>query len=64
MNALKWLFSHRTKVIGLISVTIGALATSTAIPTTWLPWFVLANGLITAWVGLFNSANPSPPQEK
>jgi len=64
MKYLKWIWSHRTKTIGFVSVVLGVLATSTAIPEGWLKWFVLANGLVTAAVGFFNSQRPAPVQEK
>lgn len=56
-----WVWSHRTKTIGMISVVLGVLATSTAIPEGWLKWFVLANGLVTAGVGYWNTHSGPPP---
>lgn len=64
-TVLKFLWQHRTKTIGMVSVMLGVLATSTAIPEGWLKWFVLANGLVTAGVGYWNSATipPNPPEK-
>jgi len=65
MKTIPYIWSHRTKTIGFISVILGVLATSDSIPSNWLKWFVLANGLVTAGVGYFNSQKaPSPAQEK
>lgn len=55
-NTLTFIWANRTKTIGFLSVILGVIATSTAIPEGWLKWFVLANGLVTAGVGYFNSA--------
>lgn len=63
-KTLRWIWSHRTKALGFISVMLGVLATSTGMPEGWLKWFVLANGLVTAGVGYFNSQKPAPVQEK
>lgn len=63
-TVLAWLFSHRTKTLGFFGITIGVLATSDKIPPELAGWLILANSLLTAWVGFFNSSQPAPTQEK
>ncbi len=57
---LKWIFSHRTKILGYGGVTIGVLATSTVIPTEVAGWLLLVNSLMTALVGHYNSYKNHP----
>lgn len=64
LTVLKWLFSHRTKTLGFCGITVGVLATSDKIGPEFAGWLILANSLLTAWVGFFNSSQPAPSQEK
>jgi hypothetical protein len=61
---LSLIWTNRTKTIGFVSVILGVLATSSAIPDGWLKWFVLANGLVTAAVGFWNSNFGPPPPDR
>jgi len=64
MKFVLLLWNNRTKVLGFMQVTLGVIAGSTGIiPANVLPVLVLLNGLMTAWVGFFNSAqlNKEPP---
>lgn len=56
MNPLTWWTNHGTKILGFTQVTIGALAASTDVfgPKT-LKALLIANGLLVAWRGFFNS---------
>lgn len=64
-----FLWSHRTKLLGYVGVTLGVLATSTVLPTKLVGWLLLANSLLTALVGHYNShknapaAGESPPAQ-
>jgi len=50
------LWEHRTKLFGFIQVTLGTLATSTDLfGPRLLKGIILANGLLTAWLGFYNS---------
>lgn len=50
-------WQHRTTIFGFIQVTLGVLATSIDLfnPIA-LKWIILVNGLLTAWLGLYNAA--------
>jgi hypothetical protein len=65
MKALNWIWNHRTKTLGFVQITVGSLATATNVfgPET-LKIYVLANGLLTAWVGFFNSSRTPPSPEQ
>jgi hypothetical protein len=60
MKALTFLFSHRTKLLGYVGVTLGVLATSTVLPAKLVGWLLLANSLMTALVGHYNSHKNAP----
>ena len=51
-----WAVEHGTKILGFLQVTIGSLAAATDIfsPQT-LKALLIANGLLVAWRGFFNS---------
>ncbi len=55
MSALQFLWSHRTKILGFFQITIGAMSLWTFIPPTVATYLTAANGLLTVWVGWFNS---------
>lgn len=57
MSAVELVWRNRTKCLGFVQVTMAVLASQTAlIPADVLPVMVLINGLLTAWVGFFNSS--------
>lgn len=56
MTAIDYLWKHRTKVLGFVQITIGAMALWTFIPPTVATYLTAANGLLTVWVGFVNSA--------
>ena len=54
--------SHGTKVLGFVAVTVGALAGATDVFTPkMLKAFIVANGLLVAWRGFFNSQQGNQP---
>lgn len=61
MKFLNLLWRHRTKLIGYLSVVIGALAVAdqalvkAALGEDGLRWVLLSNGLLTALVGHANT---------
>lgn len=56
MNILQYLWCHRTKCLGFIQITLGALAVADGIFSQFaLKLIILASGVTTAWVGFFNS---------
>lgn len=56
-----FLVSHGTKVLGFMQVTVGVIAGATdIISPNMIKWFVVANGLLVAWRGFFNSAQSEP----
>lgn len=57
MKIIRLLWSHRTKILGLIQVTLGVLATADGIFSPFgVKMLLLGSGLTTAWLGFFNSA--------
>lgn len=66
MNALKAIYAyvseHGTKVLGFLQVTVGVLAGATDILSpAALKVFIVANGLLVAWRGFFNSQQGNAP---
>jgi len=56
MKALSYLWCHRTKCLGFIQITLGALAVADGVFSPFaLKLIILASGVTTAWVGFFNS---------
>lgn len=54
--AYDWAKAHGTKLLGFLQVTVGVLAAATdVLSPTQLKGFILANGLLVAWRGFFNS---------
>lgn len=54
--------SHGTKILGFLQVTIGVLAGATDIfSPAALKAFIVANGLLVAWRGFFNSQQGNQP---
>jgi len=52
----QYLSDHGTKVLGFLQVTVGVLAGATDIfSPDVLKGFIVANGLLVAWRGFFNS---------
>jgi hypothetical protein len=56
MKFLTLIWRNRTKTIGFVSIVLGVMATSPVFSPTWLNWFILINGLLTATVGFINTA--------
>jgi hypothetical protein len=55
-----WAVLHGTKVLGFLQVTIGTLAAATDIfSPPYLKGLLIANGLLVAWRGFFNSQQVS-----
>jgi hypothetical protein len=51
-----WLWSNRTKVFGFIQVTIAYFAAAEGVfSPQQLKIYLFANGLLTVWLGFFNS---------
>lgn len=63
MSALEYLWSHRTKILGFIQITIGAMTLWSFIPPQTATYLTAANGLLTVWVGWFNSHVNDAPTE-
>lgn len=56
-----WWNRHGTKILGFAQVTVGTLAASTDIfSPLWLKGLLVANGLLVAWRGFFNTAKETP----
>lgn len=57
MKALiAYLWCHRTKCLGFIQITLGALAVADGVFSPFaLKLIILSSGVTTAWVGFFNS---------
>lgn len=54
--AYDYLVDHGTKVLGFAQVTVGVLAGATDLfSPDVLKIFIVANGLLVAWRGFFNS---------
>jgi hypothetical protein len=65
MRLLRYLWSHRTKTLGFIQVTLGVLATADGLFSPMaLKIIILCSGLATAYVGFFNTRTPKPAREK
>ena len=59
----KWLWSHRTKVLGFAQITIAQVMLWDFISPTIGVILGSANGLLTVWVGFINSqVNQETPQ--
>ena len=57
-----WFVNHWTKILGFAQVTIGTLAVSTDIfSPAVLKLLLVANGLLVAWRGFFNSQQVPAP---
>ena len=55
-----WAVLHGTKLLGFLQVTVGVLAAATDLfPPQTLKVMVIANGLLIAWRGFFNSQQVS-----
>jgi len=55
-SVLAYLWCHRTKCLGFIQITLGALAVADGVFSPFaLKIIILASGVTTAWVGFFNS---------
>ncbi len=53
---------HGTKLLGFLQVTVGALAGITDLCSpAMLKAFIVANGLLVAWRGFFNSTQGPTP---
>jgi len=63
MTALTFIWKHRTKCLGFAQITIGAMALWTFLPPSWATYLTAANGLLTVWVGFFNSRNLETPND-
>ncbi len=63
MTALQFFWSHRTKILGFAQITIGAMSLWTFIPPDTATYLTAANGLLTVWVGWFNSRQNDLPSE-
>lgn len=51
-----WAIKHGTKLLGFAQVTIGSLAAATDLfSPNALKFLLIANGLLVAWRGFFNS---------
>ncbi len=59
-----FLWSHRTKILGFLQLTVGFLATSGVFADEWVKWFTFASGLLTVWVGFINSQANKGPQDE
>jgi len=53
---LVYVWSRKTTAFGYFVVILGVVATSSVVPKDWLPWVLLANGVITASLGHYNNA--------
>lgn len=67
MNAVRQYFQdHGTKLLGLMQVTVGALAIAdqTMVAGVFgqngLRWIILSSGVLTAWRGFYNSNRLNP----
>lgn len=65
MNALTtiygWAVNHGTKLLGFAQVTVGTLAAATDVfSPPVLKAMLVANGLLVAWRGFFNSRGTQP----
>lgn len=62
--ALAWLWANKTKVFGYIQVTLGVLATaSNVLSDTVVQFIVLLSGLMTAWIGHYNTTKQRELEE-
>jgi hypothetical protein len=60
---MKFWTSHGTKILGFAQVTVGVLAASTDVfSAPALKVLLVANGLLVAWRGFFNSNQQGTPQ--
>lgn len=56
-----WVVKHGTKILGFLQVTIGSLAAATDLfSPAALKGLLIANGLLVAWRGFFNSTQGTP----
>lgn len=56
-KALSFVWENRTKTLGFIQVTVAAIASQNGLfDANTLKWYIFVNGLLTSWVGFFNSA--------
>lgn len=55
MRLFDFLWRNRTKCLGFIQITIGAMSIWSFLPPAWATGLTAANGLLTVWVGFFNS---------
>ncbi len=63
-TVMRWLFSHRTKVVGYLGTVAGTLATSSVVSPKAAAWYLLTSSLITSGIGHFNTSKPKPVQEQ
>ena len=60
----KWLWAHRTKILGFTQITIAQVMLWDFISPGIAVALGSANGLLTVWVGFLNSQmNQEPPNE-
>lgn len=59
----RFLWSHRTKLIGGLQATNGIIGTTTALPAKVTAWLALGMGLACVWIGIFNTADESKKEE-
>jgi hypothetical protein len=63
MAALTFLWSHKTKVLGVLQIIASQVATAGVLSQASVPWLMLASGILTSLVGFINSAKTEPTNE-
>lgn len=56
LEIVKYLWAHRTTVLGYMVVVLGVLATSDLFAERTIKWFVLIIGVVTAVLGHHNNS--------
>ncbi len=63
MTALQFLWSHKTKVLGVLQIIVSQVATAGVLSESSVTWFLLASGILTSLVGFVNSSQKAPTNE-
>ena len=55
MSALLFLWSHRTKTLGVLQIIVSQVATAGVLADSSVKWWMMSSGILTALVGFANT---------